>query len=150
MDSLYLEVAVKYIHFISIFTIIITVGGEFFLLKQEMTRAEIRRIARIDGLYGLASITLVAAGLTLWFGIGKPAEYYNSNWVFHLKWGLFVVVGLLSIIPTLFFNKNRKGNPEEIVSVPPKVKNTIRLELIILFIIPLLASSMAKGIGLMN
>ncbi len=150
MDSLYLEVAVKYIHFISIFTIIITVGGEFFLLKQEMTRAEIRRIARIDGLYGLASITLVAAGLTLWFGIGKPAEYYNSNWVFHLKWGLFVVVGLLSIIPTLFFNKNRKGNPEEIVSVPQKVKNTIRLELIILFIIPLLASSMAKGIGLMN
>lgn len=150
MNSLYLELAIKYIHFISIFTIIITVGGEFFLLKQDMTRAEIRRISRIDGLYGLASITLVAAGLTLWFGVGKPAEYYNANWVFHLKWGLFVVVGLLSIIPTLFFTKNRKGNPEEIISVPQKVKNAIRLELIILFIIPMLATAMAKGIGLMN
>ncbi|KAA3636888.1 MAG: DUF2214 family protein [Bacteroidetes bacterium] len=150
MNSLYLEVAIKYIHFISIFTIIITVGGEYFLLKKEMTRAEIRRISRIDGLYGLASVTLVAAGLTLWFGVGKPAEYYNANWVFHLKWGLFVVVGLLSIIPTLFFNRNRKGNQEEIVSVPNKIKTVIRIELIILFIIPMLASSMAKGIGLMN
>jgi putative membrane protein len=148
MNSLYLELLVKYFHFASIFTIISCLAGEFFLLKPTLTRQEVRRIANIDGIYGLASIVLVAAGLTLWFGVGKPAEYYTSNWIFHLKWTLFVVVGILSIIPTIFFMKQRKGDPEEEVAVPSRIKNFVRIELIILFIIPILASIMAKGIGL--
>lgn len=150
MNTLFVELLVKYIHFASIFTILITVGGEFFLVKSQLSRRELQRISRIDGLYGLASITLVAAGLTLWFGVGKPAEYYNTNWIFHLKWTLFVIVGILSIVPTVFFNKTRKGDPDEIVDVPARVKTFIRLELAILFLIPILASMMAKGVGLMN
>ncbi len=148
MNSLFLELVVKYIHFASIFTIIICLAGEFFLLKPTLTRQEIRRIANIDGIYGLASIILVAAGFTLWFGVGKPAEYYSSNWIFHLKWSLFVVVGILSIFPTIFFMKQRKGDPDEVVAMPARIKTFIRIELIILFIIPMLASIMAKGIGL--
>jgi putative membrane protein len=148
MNGLFLELAVKYIHFASIFTIILALGGELFLLKPQLSRGEILSIARIDGIYGVASITLVAAGLSLWFWVGKPAEYYNTNWIFHLKWILFVVVGILSIIPTVFYMKQRKGDPEEIVPVPKRIKRVVQIELIILFTLPILASTMAKGIGL--
>jgi putative membrane protein len=142
------EILLRYIHFISIFTIVGSLVSEHLLLKQELTRKEIRRLARIDGFYGLAALTLLAAGLTLWLGgIGKPAIFYSKNWIFHTKITCFVIVGLLSIYPTIFFTKNRKGNPEEKVQVPSSVFWLLRFELLLLFVIPLLAGFMAKGIG---
>ena len=146
MEPVYIEIAVKYIHFISIFGIIGAVVGESLLLKKSMTRSEIRRMSKLDGLYGLCSITLLAAGMTLWFGVGKPAEFYSTNWAFLLKLGLFVVVGLLSIYPTVYFMRQRKGDQAEVVPIPGKIKTMIRLELVILFLIPVLSSIMARGL----
>ena len=147
MDSIYLEIAVKYVHFISIFAIIGAVVGEHLLLKPEMTRSEIRRLSKIDGVYGIAAILLLAAGFTLWFGVGKPADYYSQNMAFMLKLGLFTLVGLLSIYPTVYFMKQRKGDQDEVISIPPRIKLVVRIELLLLFVIPWLASMMAKGLG---
>lgn len=141
------EVLVKYLHFISIFGVVSTVVAEHLLLKPQMSREEIRRLSRVDGVYGLASILVVGAGLTLWFGLGKPATYYTENWIFLTKVGLFVVVGLLSIHPTVFFARQRKGEGHELVDIPNSIKWIIRAELIILFLMPLLATIMARGIG---
>ncbi len=147
MDSIYLEIFIKYVHFISIFAIIGAVAGEHLLLKPEMSRKEIKRMSQIDALYGVAAILLLAAGFTLWFGVGKPADYYSNNWAFLLKLGLFTVVGILSIYPTVYFMKQRKGDQEEVISIPPRIKLFVRIELVLLFAIPFLASMMAKGIG---
>ncbi len=142
------EIVLRYIHFISIFAIVGTLVSEHLLLKKVMTRNEIGRMARIDAVYGIAALTLLAAGLTLWLGsFGKPSWFYSKNWVFHLKITLFAVVGLLSIYPTIFFLKNRKGDPIETVSIPKAVFMMLRLELLLLFIIPLLAGLMAHGVG---
>lgn len=141
------EILVKYLHFLCIFGIVGALVSEHLLLKETMTRAQIKRLARIDGVYGLAALLLLAAGLTLWFGVGKPAEFYSKNYLFHTKVGLFVLIGLLSIVPTVFFLKNQKGDLTEEVKIPTHIKMLVRLELLILFIIPLLASLMAKGIG---
>ena len=144
-----MEIFLRYVHFISIFAIVSTIVSEHLLLKKHMTRKELGRIARVDAVYGIAALTLLAAGFTLWFGaVGKPTAFYSGNWIFHTKITLFLVVGLLSIYPTVFFLKNRKGNPDEVVAVPSRVFLMLRLELILLFIIPLLAGLMAKGIGL--
>ncbi|MEL7121074.1 MAG: DUF2214 family protein [Bacteroidota bacterium] len=141
------EILLRYVHFICIFAIFSSIVGEHLLLKEKMTRAEIKRMAILDSIYGIAAVVLLGAGMTLWFVVGKPAEFYSKNWVFHLKIGLFVIVGLLSIVPTLFVMKNRKGDPEETVEVPTKIKWMIRMELLLLLIIPMTASLMAKGIG---
>lgn len=144
-----LEIILRYIHFISIFAIVGTLVSEHLLLKNEMTRAELSRLARIDAVYGLAAVALLAAGLTLWLGsIGKPAEFYSKNWIFHTKISLYVGVGLLSIYPTIFFIKNRKGQPDESIKIPKSIFWMLRLELLLIFIIPILAGIMAKGIGL--
>ena len=148
MNAIYLEIAVKYVHFISIFIIVAALSGEHILLKKALSRKEIGRISRLDGIYGIASLSLLAAGFTLWFWIGKPADFYSKNPIFMVKLSLFIIIGLLSIKPTIYFIKQRKGNPEEVINIPAWIKNTINLELILLFLIPLLASLMAKGIGL--
>ncbi len=113
-----------------------------------MTRSELSRVATVDAVYGVAAVTLLIAGLTLWLGsVGKPSIYYSKNWIFHTKITLFAIVGLLSIYPTVFFLKNRKGDPLESVSIPSSVFMMLRTELLILFIIPLLAGLMAHGVG---
>lgn len=142
------ELLLRYIHFISIFTIVGSLVSEHMLLKKELKRSEIDRLAKIDAVYGIAAVTLVAAGLTLWLtGIGKPTVFYTKNWIFHTKLTCFLTVGLLSIYPTIFFVKNRKGNPDEIVSIPRKIFMMLRMELLLLFIIPLLAGLMSRGVG---
>lgn len=142
-----LFILIKYLHFIAIFGVVSTVVAEHLLIKEQMTRAEIRRLATIDGIYGISAIMVLVMGLLLWFVVGKPAAYYNANWIFHLKVGLFIIVGLLSIVPTRFLLKNRKGDQNETIQVPPSIKMMIRLELALLFIIPLLATLMASGGG---
>lgn len=142
------EILVRYVHFIALFVWIGALTSEHLLLKPQMSRAEIARLARIDAIYGLSAVLVVAAGLTLWFGVGKPADFYSSNWIFHTKVGLAVIVGLLSIYPTVFFIKNRKGQQDEMIDIPSNVKLLIRVQLAIMIIIPFLATLMAKGIGI--
>ena len=138
----------RYLHFISIFAIVGSLVSEHLLLKKEVTRAELDRVSKIDAVYGIAALILVSVGLTLWLGsIGKPAIYYTKNWIFLTKVGLFSLIGILSIYPTVFFIKNRKGYPDELVKIPSSIFWMLRLELLFLFVIPLLAGLMARGVG---
>lgn len=142
------EILLRYIHFICILTIAGTLIAENVLIKKTMFRNDINKLARIDSIYGLSALALVIAGLTLWLGsYGKPAVFYSHNPVFHAKLGLFAAVGIISIYPTVFFIKQRKGDPSDTVMLPPTIIRLLRLELILLAIIPLLAGLMAKGIG---
>lgn len=143
-----LEIFLRYVHFISIFAIVASLVSEHLLLKKEVTRAELDRLSKIDAVYGIAALILVSVGLTLWLGsIGKPAIYYTKNWIFLTKVGLFSLVGILSIYPTVFFIKNRNGDPDELVKIPSSIFWMLRFELLLLFVIPLLAGLMARGVG---
>lgn len=142
------EIFLRYVHFISIFAIVGSLVSEHLLLKPTLTRAEIARLSLIDAVYGIAAVSLLAAGLTLWLsGIGKPAVFYSQNWIFHTKLALYTIVGLCSIYPTVFFLKNRKGDAQERVTIPKAVVMLIRVELLLLLIIPMLAGLMARGVG---
>ncbi len=142
------ELFLRYLHFISIFAIVSSLVAEHLLLKKELTRAEINRLSRIDAVYGVAALVLLGVGLTLWLGsFGKPSVYYTKNWIFHTKLTLFVVIGLLSIYPTVFFLKQRKGDQQEVVKIPSAIHWMLRFEILLLFIIPLLAGLMSRGVG---
>lgn len=144
------EIIIRYLHFISIFIIVSSVVAEHLFLKPQMTKAELERLSLIDAFYGIASISAVGAGLYLWLGgIGKPAAFYTENPIFLTKVGLLIIAGLLSIYPTVFFLKNRKGEDKnELVDIPKSIKMIVRIELLILFTIPLLATLMSRGVGL--
>lgn len=143
-----LELFLRYVHFVSIFAIVGALVAEHLLLKKVLTRAEISRLATIDSVYGVAALALLSAGLTLWLGgIGKPTEFYSNNWIFLIKLGLYSVIGALSAYPTIFFIKNRKGTGSDLITIPARIFWMVRVELLLLFIIPLLAGLMARGIG---
>ncbi|MEO1434135.1 MAG: DUF2214 family protein [Bacteroidota bacterium] len=142
-----LELIIRYFHFISIFAIVGSLVSEHLLIDKSLPRKTIKRLQIIDNVYGVGAILMLATGFSMWFAVGKPAEFYTSNGIFHLKVTLAIIMGILSIWPTVFFFKHRKGNQEEHVEVPKKIVMMIRMELLILFLIPLLAVLMARGIS---
>lgn len=98
---------------------------------------------------------MLATGVArvLWFG--KGAAYYMGNSLFHAKLGLFILVGLLSIVPTVVFIKWRKTLKTGQVPAPSArqvrlVTWSIRIELLLLLVIPLLATLMARGHGVIG
>ena len=141
------EIIIRYLHFIGIFVIASALFTEYMLIKKEMSGAEIKKLAKIDLFYGIAAIVVLLAGLSLWFWVGKPAVIYTRNFLFHIKLTLFLVLGILSIFPSIFFMKNKKKDETQI-KVPKSIFLIIRIELLILVIIPLLAVLMSRGYGM--
>jgi len=138
----------RYLHFIGVFAIVGAIFAEQFMVSRTMLRSEIKRISIVDAIYGFGAVTVLIAGITLWFWVGKPAAFYSKNWIFHTKLTLFLLMGILSIFPTIFFMKNKGANdPGKIIEVPFYIILLIRLELVIIIIMPLLATLMSIGIG---
>ena len=141
------EILTRYAHFIFILIMTSALIGEALLLKPVMTRSDLKTMAKLDAVYGLSAVLLVAAGLTLWLGVGKPAEYYTQNPVFHLKLTLAVVIGLISIYPTVFYLKKSRGNDlQEQIPVPTGIQKAVILQIALLALIPMLAILAARGI----
>lgn len=140
------ELIVRYFHFIGIIFLSGTLAFEHLLLKEEVTNENFKRICRVDIFYGLSAMVTLFAGIILLFFIGKDSSFYFQNPFFHVKLTLFVLMGLLSIIPTLFFIKNRHTK-DEIVKIPKKLIMITRVELLLLVLIPLFAVFVANGYG---
>lgn len=139
-------VVVKYLHIVGILLVFSSLVAEHLLLEDKMIRAAIRRLSIVDAVYGMGALLILGAGFVLWFGVGKPAAFYSEGWIVYTKLGLFGVIGAVSLIPTMFFLKERKGNPDEIVEIPGKMKMILRIELTLLLIIPLLGVMLAQGV----
>lgn len=143
------EIIVRYIHFLGIIGLSAALIGEHLLIAPTVSAERMRKLAMVDAIYGISAILVLTAGLLLWFWVGKPAEFYSKNWVFHLKVTLFVVIALLSIYPTVFFLKHRKTHAD-LVTIPKKLIVVLRFEILLLLVIPLLAVLMSRGVGLFS
>jgi putative membrane protein len=146
------DALLAYAHFAAIFTLIWFLAREWTLLKSGCDHLDYRRLARTDIGYALAAVAVLVTGASrLLFG-AKPAVFYIHNPVFHVKIGLFVLVGLISIKPTLAFLRWRRA-----FAADPQfrageaewrlVKHLLLLELHLVALIPLFAVLVARGIG---
>ena len=107
----------------------------------------------VDLIYGISAAIVLITGLLRWFAVGKGAEFYTKNPMFHTKVTLFVIIVILSIFPTIKIMKwsrqvKRGEEPDASEKVVKKQLMFIRIELLLLALIPLLAVMIARGIGL--
>ena len=142
-----LELLIRYVHFIGIFSLSGMLISQNLLVAKQVNNGTLRKLIIADGIYGFSALIILVAGLSLWFWVGKPSSFYSGNPIFHAKLSIFVVVGLLSVIPTTFFIGNRKNNAA-LIDIPGYVILVKRLELCLLLLIPLFAVLMVRGIGL--
>ncbi|WP_421928487.1 DUF2214 family protein [Neoaquamicrobium sediminum] len=85
------------------------------------------------------------------FGL-KGWDYYSTYWVFWAKVGAFLVVGLLSVPPTLCFRRWLGAAKADAGYIVPDdevgaVRTWLGREGLVLLLIPILAAMLARGIG---
>ncbi|AJW44767.1 DUF2214 family protein [Ralstonia mannitolilytica] len=147
------DALLAYLHYISIFTLIVFITAEAVVLRPGMTPEIRNRLARYDAVYGAAAVAVLVTGLLRVFYGAKGYAFYVHNPVFHIKVGLFILVGLLSIMPTvtiLRWKKQAKTLPD-FVPTPAEIAKTRRWVMIeshLIVFIPLAAVLMARGIGI--
>lgn len=92
-----------FLHFVAAFGIVSTLVYEWLAFKRNLTHAEAIRIQQCDRWYGIFAGVILVVGFLRVFYFEKGSAFYFSNPFFHIKLGLFVLIGLLSIYPTVKF-----------------------------------------------
>ncbi|MET0312150.1 MAG: DUF2214 family protein [Burkholderiaceae bacterium] len=146
------EALLAYAHLLAIFTMIVFLASEAALCRAEWLNAKVvERLAKVDAVYGIAAVAVLVTGLMRIFMGAKGAAWYGSNPLLHIKFTLFVVVGLLSIKPTITFFRWRKAlRATGALPGEDEIRRTRRFIMIqahILPFIPLLAVFLARGFG---
>ena len=147
-----LEAILAYLHILAILTMVVFISSEAALCRvQWLNAAVVERLARIDMVYGMAAIAVLLTGIarTIW-GV-KGTAWYWTNPLLHLKLTLFVIVGVLSIFPTLTYFRWRKTlRATGQLPVEADIKKTRRLVMVqahLIALIPLVAVFFARGFG---
>ncbi len=150
---MFAEGLLAYVHHIAAFALVAILFVEMALCKPGMTPQQVRTLTRYDAMYGFfAAVLLVVGTMRVFWGV-KGAQFYTHNPAFHAKVGLFILIGLLSVAPTLTYFRWRKSLKANALFTPSdeEVKATrrfIHIQAGLIVLLPLLAVLMARGIGM--
>jgi putative membrane protein len=141
-----------FLHHAAAFALVAVVMVELVLMRGELTVASARTLLRMDSVYGLCAVVLLIVGFIRVFYMEKGSAYYFHSGTFLAKLVLFIIVGLLSIVPTVQFLGWRKAlqagqAPALDDATRRRIRMIIHLELTLLFLVMLFAALMARGIG---
>ena len=152
MPPMIVDAIFAFVHFLGIGCLIAVLAMETLLVRETPKAPVIERLNRIDLGYGLSAVVilLAGAGRVVW-GL-KGMAFYMESPVFWVKMGLFVATGLASVPPTLRFiawRKALRANPlfQPTPEALHKVRALIKLQWVLLALIPLAAVLMARGVG---
>jgi len=139
-----------FLHHLAAFTVVAAIAIEFVLLRGDLTLWSARRLQVVDLILGIAATLLLVVGLSRVFWFEKGAAYYFHSHAFLTKFGLFIIIALLSIVPTVEFLSWRKAVSAGEVPVVAagklkRVRMIVHIELAAIVLILLCAAIMAKG-----
>lgn len=146
-----LEALLAGLHILAILSLVVFLSCQAALCRVEwMNAAVVRRLSRLDMIYGLTAVAVLLTGFArTWWGM-KGLGWYWGQPLLHVKFGLFIVIGLISIKPTLTYRRWLRtldgggGLPGE-----TEVRATRRLVMIqahLLMLIPIAAVMLARGV----
>lgn len=145
-----LEAILAYLHILAILTMVVFIASEAALCRVEwLNAAVVERLAKVDRVYGIAAVAVIATGVArTWWGM-KGTAWYWTNPLLHLKLTLFVIVGVISIFPTIRYLRWRQAlRTTGALPAEAEIRKTRKLVMIqahIIAVIPLAAVFLARG-----
>ena len=141
-----------FLHHVAAFALVAGLAVELVLIRDQLTAATMRRIVRVDAIVGLSAAAVLLVGLARVFWFEKGAAYYFHSWPFIGKLGMFTLVALLSIHPTVSFVKwgqalKQGRTPVVDAAAQRNLRRLIHAELGGVVLILLFAAMMARGVG---
>jgi putative membrane protein len=146
------DAILAYLHFAAILALVWFLAKEWTLLRAGAPNIDTERLASADMGFGLTALAvLVTGGLRAVYG-AKGWPFYAHNPAFHVKITLFVIVGLVSIAPTIAFlrwRKARRADPGYAVAEAEwkRARRLVMVELHLIALIPLAAVIMSRGLA---
>ena len=98
-----------FLHHLAAFTLVSALAVEFVLIRQELTLTSARKLPVVDAVLGGSAGLLLIVGLLRVFYFEKCSAYYFSSHAFLTKFAVFIIVAILSIVPTVEFLSWRKA-----------------------------------------
>lgn len=141
-----------YAHHLAVFTLVGIFAAEFALLRPGLSGTRLGQLAKVDAAYGAIAVVVIAVGVVrVWLG-GVDPMYYLTNHAFWGKMAAFLVMGLLTIQPTVAIRRWVKaagGDADYVVPADQisRSRRFVHLQAGVLLLIPLFAAAMARGYG---
>ena len=137
------------LHHLAIVTLIVLLAFEFALLRPGITPDNLRRVTHVDAAYGAVAGLVVVIGVSRVIWGAKGADFYLSNPWFWAKMASFVLIGLLSIPPTLALLKWRRVLRQDAAFQPPdgeiaRLRRFVHAEVGLLALVVAFAAAMAR------
>ena len=152
-DEAIKNASVAYVHYLSFMFCFGALIFERISLKASPSKNEAISMVVADIVYGVAGIALLISGIYRVIRFGQGSEFYTQNPIFWMKMISFALVGSLSLYPTITYIlwaiPLSKGTLPEVTSnLVSRLRLIINIELIGFSLIPLLATLMARGVGI--
>ena len=144
---------VAYVHYLSFMLCFAALVVERRLIAPDPDRRTATVMVITDVIYGIAALALLVSGILRVLYFGQGSEFYTTNPLFWWKVGLYLSVGGLSLYPTITYVlwaiPLRKGElPKVSEALASRLAWIINIELVGFALIPLMATLMARGVGL--
>ena len=144
---------VAYVHYPSFMLCFGALVLERRLIKANPSKADATLMVITDVVYGLAALALLVSGILRVLYFGQGSDFYTENPLFWWKVGIYLGVGALSLYPTvtyiLWAIPLRKGElPQVSEALAGRLAWILNIELVGFALVPLLATLMARGVGL--
>jgi putative membrane protein len=139
-------------HNLLVFSLAGILAAELAMIRPGLAGAGLKRLGIIDAHYGLIAGLIIAVGFArVFYGIKGP-DFYLGNHTFWAKIAAFLVVGLLSAIPTvriLQWRRRAKTEPDFAITAADVagVRRFLVAEVALFALIPIFAAAMARGYG---
>jgi putative membrane protein len=140
-------------HHLLIFALAAVLAFEIGAIKTGISGADAARAGKVDVWYGILAALIIVVGFSRAVFGAKGWEYYSHNHFFWAKMGAFLIVGLLSIQPTMALIRWRRAFAHDASFVPVAgqvrtVRRFLWLEVFFFALIPVFAAAMARGYGM--
>ena len=144
---------VAYVHYLSFMLCFAALVVERRLIRPDPDRRTATVMVVTDVIYGMAALALLVSGILRVLYFGQGSEFYTTNPLFWWKVGLYLSVGGLSLYPTITYVlwaiPLRKGElPKVSEALASRLAWILNIELVGFALIPLMATLMARGVGL--
>lgn len=143
-----LDLTLAILHHVFVFALFGVLFAEFMVVRRGMDAVAVARVAPIDASYGVLAGLILIVGFSRAIFAAKGWAYYAHNAFFWVKIGTFLVIGLLSVPPTLAFLKWRRTGAAPTDEAVVTVRRYLWMELGLFPLLPAFAAAMARGYGM--
>jgi putative membrane protein len=141
-----------WLHFLAMGIGVGLLMAEHWLCRRMPDRAQVKLLGQVDLGYQLALIGSLATGLARLLYYGQDSAYYLANRLFWLKIGIFALIVVVAVAPTLQYirwNREARTAPAfaPLTREVERVRGSVAFGLGLWLILPLLGVLVARGYG---